>query len=125
MTDIKIQIRPEIPSIVKSNSLSNEEKFQNEVLRPIIKLQHELILSLFEYYLERNKIKIKEHNNKEKTDLLNKIFKTDTRLKMEFRGLIIGLFTVEEYEIYLSLSPQLNKRINNMIFQRIESCYNE
>ena len=123
MTDLKKQIRPEISSIIKTENFSAEEKFQNEILRPIIKLQHDLILSYFEHYLKQNKVKMNELNNTQKKDLTLKLFKADTRLKTELRGLITGLFTLEEFKEYLSLSSQLNKRINNMIQQRINSCY--
>tara|TARA_B110000438_G_C15527434_1_gene526959 strand:+ start:309 stop:677 length:369 start_codon:yes stop_codon:yes gene_type:complete len=120
MENPKKQLRPEILSIIKTENFSPLEKFQNEILRPIIKLQHELILTCFEHYLKQNKIKIIELNKTQKTDLMNKLFKSDTRLKNDFRGLIIGLFTLEEYKEYLTLSSQLNKRINNMIRQKID-----
>ena len=124
MTDIKKQIRPKISSIIKIEHFSMEEKFQNEVLRPIIKLQHDLLLSYFEhYYLKRNKVKISELNSTQKKEIIQKVFKVDTQLKIELRGLIIGLFTVEEYKEYLGYSSKLNRRINNMIQQRIDSCY--
>jgi hypothetical protein len=124
MTDIKKQIRPEIPSIIKTEHFSMEEKFQNEVLRPIIKFQHALLLSYFEhYYLKRTKVTISELNSTQKKEVIQKIFKVDTQLKTELRGLIIGLFTVEEYKEYLGYSSKLNRRINNMIQQRIDSCY--
>tara|TARA_B110000908_G_C10182778_1_gene416525 strand:+ start:448 stop:825 length:378 start_codon:yes stop_codon:yes gene_type:complete len=123
MTYLKKQIRPEISSILKTKIFSAEEKFQNETLRPIIKLQHELILSYFKHYVERNKINISSLSFSQKTDLTKNLFNTDTRLKTELRGLIIGLFTLEEYKDYVSLSSHLNKRINTMIQQRIDSSY--
>jgi hypothetical protein len=121
MENPKKQLRPEILSIIKTENFSPLEKFQNETLRPIIKLQHELILTRFEHYLKQNKINIIELNKTQKTDLMNKLFKSDTRLKNDFRGLIIGLFTLEEYKEYLTISSQLNKRINNMIRQKIDN----
>ena len=121
MENPKKQLRPEILSIIKTENFSPLEKFQNETLRPIIKLQHELILTRFEHYLKQNKINIFELNKTQKTDLMNKLFKSDTRLKNDFRGLIIGLFTLEEYKEYLTISSQLNKRINNMIRQKIDN----
>ena len=123
MTDLKKQIRPKISSILEMENSSAEEKFQNEVLRPIIKLQHDLILSCFEYYLMQNKLGMNELNSIKKKELTQRVFKSDTRLKIEMRGLILGLFTIDEYKEYLGLSAQLNKRINNMIQQRIDSCY--
>lgn len=124
MTDSKKQLRPEIPTIKKMANSSFEENFQNDILRPIIKLQHDLILSNFEHNLARNKINFDELNITQKTKLIEKLFKVDIRFKSDIRGLIIGLLTLEEYKDYLNHSPQLNKRINNMIQQRIESCYN-
>ncbi|MFT5858139.1 MAG: hypothetical protein ACI865_000223 [Flavobacteriaceae bacterium] len=125
MTDLKKQIRPEIPSIIITENFSAEEKFQNEVLRPIIKLQDDLILSYFKNHLAQNKVKMDDLGSTQKTDLTRKLFKGDTRLKTELRGFIVGLFTLEEYKEYLSLSSQLNKRINNMIQQKIDSCYDK
>jgi hypothetical protein len=123
MTDLKKQIRPEIPSITASENYSVEERFQNEVLRPIIKLQHDLILACFAHYLTQKKVKLDELNDAEKANLTRKLFKTDSRLRNELRGLITGLFTLEEYKEYLGLSSALNKRISTMIHQRIDSCY--
>lgn len=123
MTDLKKKMRPEIPSIKNKENYNAEEKFQNNVLRPIIKLQHDLILHCFETYIKHNKIKIAELNVLKKRELTQKIFKTNTRLKIELRGLIIGLFTLDEYKEYLNYPAQLNRRINNMIQQRIDSCY--
>ena len=122
MIDQKKQIRPTIPSIVIQENFSDEEKFQNNILRPIIKLQHNLLLSYFEHYMKQNKVNLKELNSEEKKTLTHQFFKTDNRLKIEMRGLIIGLLTLDELEEYLKLSPNLNKRINNMIEQRINSC---
>ena len=124
MIDQKKQIRPAIPSIVIQENFSDEEKFQNNILRPIIKLQHDLILRYFEHYLKQNKVNRIELNSTQMKNVIHRFFKTDNRFKIEMRGLIIGLLTIDEFEEYLKLSPGLNKRINNMIEQRVESCYN-
>ena len=123
MSDLKKQLRPAIPSIqIKSNS-STEEKFQNDIIRPIIKLQHDLIVCNFTHFLARKKVDIVAFNENQKSDYLQKLFKTNTELKTELRSLIIGLFTLEEYKEYLKLKPQLNKRINTIIQNRIGSIY--
>ncbi|MGY8953736.1 MAG: glyoxalase [Flavobacteriales bacterium] len=123
MLDIKKQIRPMIFSIKDTGTTSIEEKFQNTVLRPIIKLQHELILCYFEQFLKRKKSKLKELSDLQKTEVIQNMFSRDIQLKTDLRGLIIGLFTLEEYQQYLNLSSQLNKRINAIIQQRVKSCY--
>ena len=123
MLDIKKQIRPMIFSINDTGTTSIEEKFQNTVLRPIIKLQHELILCYFEQFLKRKKSKVIELSDLQKTEVIQNMFSRDIQLKTDLRGLIIGLFTLEEYQQYLNLSSQLNKRINAIIQQRVKSCY--
>jgi hypothetical protein len=123
MSEPKKQLRPLITSIKKTEYASLEEKFQNEVLRPILKLQHEFIISCFEHFLILNKVRFNELSSIQKADVIQKLFKTDLRLKMELRSLIIGLFTYEEYKAYLIHSSRLNKRIYSMIQKRVESVY--
>ncbi|MCO4819529.1 MAG: glyoxalase [Bacteroidetes bacterium] len=123
MSDLKIQLRPEIPGIELTLNFSEEERFQNEVLRPIIKLQNDLILSCFVHYLQQTKGSMESLNPVQIDPYITNLFKTSTRLKTELRGLIIGLFTLEEYHKYIEISSQLNRRMNNMIQQRILSFF--
>ena len=119
MTTSKKQIRPSINSIIITDNISDMERFQNEVFRPIIKLQHELIICSFQHYLKKHKISLEELDFLKKTKLIHKILKSDTQLKKELRGLIIGLVTIDEYEEYIEMYSELNKRINNMILQKL------
>ena len=123
MSDLKIQLRPEIPGIELTLNFSEEERFQNEVLRPIIKLQHDLIFSCFEHYLQQTKGSLESLNPVQIDAYIINLFKTSARLKTELRGLVIGLFTLEEHQKYMEISSQLNRRMNNMIQQRILSFF--
>ena len=53
----KIEIRPGIPGISDVLNKTVEESFQNETLRPILKLQHDLLVVYFKEYTETRKIK--------------------------------------------------------------------
>ncbi len=119
MTTSKKQIRPTINSIIVTDNISDVERFQNEVFRPIIKLQHELIICCFQHYLKKHKISLEELDFLKKTKLIHKILKSDTQLKKELRGLIIGMVTIDEYQEYIKMYSELNKRINNMILQKL------
>jgi hypothetical protein len=125
MSDLKKQLRPSIPSIVQKSDSSLEEKFQNEVLRPIIKLQNDLVLICFEHYLKSKKVELKKFTDDQITAIIHKLFRSDTQLKSNLRSLIIGLFTLEEYREYLTISAQLNRRINSMIQERVGSFYTQ
>lgn len=123
MSNLKIQIRPVISGIKDEENTSTEEKFQNNVLRPIIKLQHELIISYFENYIKLKKINIKNLDEIQKKEFFQKKIKNDTQFKTDLRSLIIGLFTLDEYNEYLISSSSINKRINSIIQQRLTSFY--
>ena len=121
MTNDKTIIRPVIKNIGTVKNKSREEKFQNITLRPIIKLQHELLIAFFENYILRKKIKFSILNTLKKQELMSNIFKNDTMFKTELRGLIIGHFTVDEFTVYQTMTADANKRILTMIRERLLS----
>jgi hypothetical protein len=121
MSDLKKSIRPEIKTIVSSQGMSSEEKFQNEILRPIIKLQHDLLLAFFNDHVARKKVDIRKLGSSKKTELVESIFANDNRFKTELRGLIIGHFTKEEYAVYQKMPAEINKRIMGIVKERLLS----
>jgi hypothetical protein len=120
-TYTRIDIRPKIIGINTLLNMSIEEDFQNSTLRPIIKLQHELLLVYIKEYLISNKKRFKELSNLKKIEILTLIFKNDNSLKTELKGIIIGHFTTDEFFIYCTNKTEYNKRILAMIRQRITS----
>ena len=50
-----LRIRPEIKKTKQFDSMSAEERFQNETLRPILKLQNPLLVAVFLAYIEMRK----------------------------------------------------------------------
>ena len=121
MTNDKVSIRPVIKNINLIENRSKEEQFQNEVLRPIIKLQHDLLVLFFEHHTLKKKVSFAELSDLKKEALIAEIFKNDIQFKIELRGLIIGHFTIEEYRIYQEISADSNKRIMTMIKERLLS----
>lgn len=120
-TCTRIDIRPKIIGINTMLNMSIEEDFQNSTLRPIIKLQHELLVVYIKGYLISNKKRFKELSNLKKIEILTLIFKNDNSLKTELKGIIIGHFTTDEFFIYCTNKTEYNKRILAMIRQRITS----
>ncbi|NNF34012.1 MAG: glyoxalase [Saprospiraceae bacterium] len=121
--DQRISIRPKIKNIGSFDHKKNEEKFQNETLRPIIKMQHDLIVTFFQNYVISKKINFAELNADQKRFLINKIFRSDNNLRTELRGLIIGHFTVQEYETYTTMTREINRRMITMIKNRLMSLF--
>ena len=112
--------RPHITS-KESKNTSDEEQFQNQVIRPILKFQNELLIKLFLSNCKTYKINFTEFNSEEKHDYINHIFKKDFKLRASFIGTIIALFTLEEFEKY-SVNRQIyNKRIIQMLTERLKN----
>ena len=121
MTNTKPSIRPVIHTIGSQENASSEERFQNEILRPIIKMQHRLIVAYFNSYLARTKLDFNLLSGFKKKEAISNAFSKDMQFKTELRGMIIGQLTVEEYHIYLGMASTLNKRIGNMLQERLIS----
>ena len=111
-------LRPMVP-INNFESTFDIERFQNDTLRPVIKLQHDLLMGLFSSHpLVKSIIQSKGPRiefQKKVRDLIN----GQSALKNQLIGIISGMLTSSEFEFYLSYQTELNKRINGMICQRI------
>ncbi|MCP4522135.1 MAG: glyoxalase [Cytophagales bacterium] len=119
MKEPKVSIRPEIPSAKITEHISETEHFQNQVLRPIIKLQHDLLIMMFKTTFKQKKgvfFNLPEENKK---GYLEQILLKDVNFVHQLRGAIIGLFTVEEYTIYLQNNSEFNRRIITMIKEKV------
>ncbi len=108
-----------IGSITDQSSV--EEQFQNEVLRPILKLQNDLIILSFQNYLSVNKINFNSFTVDKKVTLIENSIHKDSKLRDIFKGIIIGLFTSNEYFLYSKNASNINKRIITMLVERLKS----
>ena len=108
-----------IGSILEQSS--SDELFQNEVLRPILKLQNDLVLAVFLNYLAKNKMAFKTQTPEKKEATIENALQKDIKLQNIFKGMIIGLFTTDEYALYLKNSSGLNKRMMGMLMERLKS----
>jgi len=112
--------RPVIQGLQETQSA--EERFQNEVLRPVLKMKHESLVLLMKDFLVNHHIDLSRKDLKKRTEILTHVLSTNKNLKVLFLGLVIGQFTQEELEVYLSNKGPLNKRIRNLLVQRICSA---
>lgn len=117
------KLRPKIKSIQQDLNTLDLEQFQNDKLRPILKLQHEILLALFQSSLSRNKVPFTELKAEEKRSKLNQLFQKDLSFKNQSIGAVIGMLTVDEYTVYTKDMSAHNRRIITMLKQRIMSTY--
>mgnify|MGYP004081982933 FL=1 len=115
-----LSIRPEIKKTIAFDSMSSDERFQNETLRPILKLQNPLLISVFTNYIEKRKGVFYDLSLDEKIIYIENSLIKDQKFRSSLKGLIIGHFTIAEYQKYSLNSSSLNKRIINMLIKRLQ-----
>jgi hypothetical protein len=100
---------------------SSDEAFQNEVLRPILKLQNDLFIASFRNYVSKNKIDFYTNTVEKKMAIMENAIQKDIKFRNALKGMIMGLFTTDEYEQYIKNSSSLNKRMMGMLVERLKS----
>lgn len=104
-----------------TSETSAEEFFQNETLRPIMKLQNDLLLAFFRNYILSSKINFSQFSTEKKLIFIENALKKDIKFRNSLKGMVIALFTLEEYNRYAGNSNALSKRITNLLIERIKS----
>ncbi len=117
----KISIRPILT--FEKEAESDFEKFQNDVLRPILKLQNDLLLEVFKTYCHKRKGTFYKLSEKEKAIYIDQSVRKDMKFKHYLEGIITGMFTLEEYKTFLENEEELTKRMVNLLVQRLQSQF--
>lgn len=112
--------RPIISNLINTNT-TDTEKFQNEVLRPIIKMQNDLLIAFFIEYLIKRKILFSDLSDEKKKTKIKSIFEKDISLKNQVIGIVLGNFSIDEFLSYSKNLSEFNKRIIQIIVQRLQS----
>ena len=118
-----VDLRPVITTINPELVRSDQEKFQNGVIRPIIKFQHELIIKIFSNHLKTRNIDLTLMSPENRIAKITRVFQNDRSLITELKCIIIAYFTISEYETYSSMKSELNKRLIQIIRERILSVF--
>jgi len=116
---ILTDLRPDIVSATFDEITAEQEKFQNQVLRPIIKFQHEFLLTYFKQYLIKLKKPIKVADLSTRIQLVEKSLQNDIPLRNVLIGSVIGFMTQQEVIKYYDHEAELRNRIIHMIARRL------
>ncbi|UPQ78911.1 glyoxalase [Flavobacterium azooxidireducens] len=115
-----IENRGEALGVVTEQS-SKEERFQNVTIRPILKLQNDLFVDVFKNYISKYKNDFYSYSTEKKLQFIENSIQKDIKFRNSLKGMVIGLFTINEYEEYIKNSSNLNKRMMNMLIERLKS----
>ena len=116
--DLK-RIRPDFMTTTINDGMSTEERFQNLVLRPIIKLQNDFFIEVFKNYASKHKNVFYDLSIEKQIDYINNSIHKDMKFRNSLKVIVIGLFTIEEYKLYIQNSSALNKRMMTIVKERL------
>jgi len=114
------EFRGETLGTVSAQS-SPDELFQNQTIRPILKLQNDLFIAVFNNYVNKNKADFYSYTVEKKLQTIENSIQKDIKFRNSLKGIIMALFTIEEYDTYIQNSSSLNKRMMNLLVERLKS----
>ena len=112
-------LRPELPNVVNGAEISEIELFQNEVLRPILKFQNEVLTSLFISNLKKRDVDFSKMNLNGRIAYVTNVIQKDLGLRNVLIGMVLGLLTVEEIGQYYQHETEYRRRISKMVIDRL------
>lgn len=115
-----LSLRPLILNAKVNDQMKVEEQFQNATLRPIIKFQNDLILEVFRNYVKKHKNVFYEKTLENRLKYIDTAITKDIKFRNALKGMVIGHFTLIEYKEYIKNSSALNKRMMNLVKQRLQ-----
>lgn len=115
-----LEIRGESIGTITENS-SLEEKFQNQTLRPILKFQNDLFIEVFRNYATKQKSVFFTLSPEKKMDYIENTIQRDIKFRNSLKGIVMGMFTITEYKEYIQNSSNINKRMMNLLIERLKS----
>ncbi len=116
--DQKISIRPEV--LTKDIESTPAERFQNATLRPVLKLQNELLQAIFLHMMDKRKVSFRQQSPQDQAAQIEHSLSKDKRLRFQLLGVVIGQFTTAEYTEFLALEQEAVRRIFTMMVQRLK-----
>ncbi len=118
---ILLSMRPEIPSAKIHPNTSDDERFQNQTLRPVARLQNEILLASFRNYIAKHKNVFYDLSLENRLNYTENAIHKDIKFRNSLKGIIIGQFTLEEFNKYIQNSSALNKRMMDLVIERLKS----
>ena len=116
-----LKIRPVISKAKVTPLMSKEEVFQNRTIRPIALLQNDILVEVFKHYIKKHKNVFYDLSVEKRIDYIENAIHKDMKFRNSLKGIMIGQFTIAEHQNYVSNSSALNKRMMQIVKERLKS----
>ena len=118
--ELILKLRGKSLGQVLENS-SSEEVFQNQTLRPILKLNNDLFIESFRNYIQKHKNDFDALSVEKKLAFIDNAIQKDIKYRNALKGMIISWFTSAEFKDYIKNSSSINKRMMTLMIERLKS----
>ncbi|PJJ54486.1 hypothetical protein [Hymenobacter chitinivorans] len=116
-----LALRPVLPTTLAVAPEPTAGDFLHRTLRPVLKLQNELLLALVADFLREHHVAFQARNEAEQLRTVTELLSRNVKLRYTIIGVIIGLFTSSEQEFYRQHRSELNRRLLELATQRVSS----
>ena len=116
-TEQLLSIRPQLDLLTPPEQ-SPIERFQNNTLRPILKLQHPITLRMLTDDKNFSKQLFQFQTKEQLHQGINAFVNSNKPFRSQIIGCILGMMTEEEHQIYRMNYSEYNKRMVTMQIQR-------
>jgi hypothetical protein len=80
-----------------------------------------LFIEVFKNHINKTKVDFENLTVDRKMQFIENSIQKDIKFRNALKGMILGLFSVEEYSNYIKNSSELNKRMMNMLIERLKN----
>ena len=113
-------IRPNLE--LDSAQSTPAEQFQNQTLRPILKFQHELLVAAFRAYINKRHGFFFQLSAKDRVEWIKHSLQKDQSLRNTLTGMVLGHFSLEEWDSFQANEAEHSRRLIQMLIQRLQSA---
>ncbi len=113
-----LALRPSITT--EATTAGPTEHFQNTTLRPVLKLQNELVLAVFQDYIMKRKNTFAQMAATDQLAYIDHAIRQDQKFKNLLAGLIMGHFTAAEWTAFRLDEAELTRRLVSLLIQRLQ-----
>jgi len=110
-----LAFRPIVP-IEAETDASTVGAFLHATLRPVLKLQNDLLLAVVADFVRDHHIALRPTDQHQQ---LSELLGRNTKLRYTVVGLITGQFTSAEYTFYRQHRPEINRRLLELALRRV------
>ncbi|WP_426058741.1 hypothetical protein [Hymenobacter sp. B1770] len=112
-----LAMRPSVPTAPAEPGTVGA--FLHATLRPVLKLQNQLLLAIVADFVFDHHIPLAKASTTDQQRLLAELLARNTKLRYTVVGLVSGVFSAEEYAFYRQHRSELNRRLLELVQQRV------